>query len=309
MPKVLIAAPVHPVLMEALQRAGYTCELVLDITQEEAVESVGQYEGIITSTRLLIDRELLDRAQRLKFIGRMGSGMEIIDMPYAAQKGIICISSPEGNANAVAEHALGMLLGLSKQIIKSNQELQQGLWEREANRGFELEDKTIAIIGFGHAGSAFAHKLSVFNMQILAYDVNPNIIYPNYVKAQETMQRIYEEADIISYHVPASQENKYLFNDQFLGNFLKPIVLVNTSRGNVVDPLAVMHGLEKGKISKACFDVWETEPISKMNEQQKSVFNALMANENVLFTPHIAGYSHEALFKMSLVIAKKLKLA
>jgi D-3-phosphoglycerate dehydrogenase len=281
----------------------------LDITQEEALVSVGQYEGIITSTRLLIDRELLDRAQRLKFIGRMGSGMEIIDMPYAAQKGIVCVSSPEGNANAVAEHALGMLLGLSKQIIKSNQELQQGLWEREANRGFELEDKTIAIIGFGHAGSAFAHKLSVFNMQILAYDVNPNIIYPNYVKAQETMQRIYEEADIISYHVPASQENKYLFNDQFLGNFLKPIVLVNTSRGNVVDPLAVMHGLEKGKISKACFDVWETEPISKMNEQQKSVFNALMANENVLFTPHIAGYSHEALFKMSLVIAKKLKLA
>ncbi len=309
MPKVLIAAPVHPVLMEALQRAGYTCELVLDITQEEAVESVGQYEGIITSTRLLIDRELLDRAQQLKFIGRMGSGMEIIDMPYAAQKGIICVSSPEGNANAVAEHALGMLLGLSKQIIKSNQELYQGLWEREANRGFELEDKTIAIIGFGHAGSAFAHKLSVFNMQILAYDVNPNIIYPNYVKAQETMQRIYEEADIISYHVPASQENKYLFNDQFLRNFLKPIVLVNTSRGNVVDPLAVMHGLKKGKISKACFDVWETEPISKMNEQQKSVFNALMANENVLFTPHIAGYSHEALFKMSLVIAKKLKLA
>ena len=309
MPKVLIAAPVHPVLMEALQRAGYTCELVLDITQEEAVESVGQYEGIITSTRLHIDKELLDRAQELKFIGRMGSGMEIIDMPYAAQKGIICVSSPEGNANAVAEHALGMLLGLSKQIIKSNQELHQGLWEREANRGFELEDKTIAIIGFGHAGSAFAHKLSVFNMQILAYDVNPNIIYPNYVKAQETMQRIYEEADIISYHVPASQENKYLFNDQFLGNFLKPIVLVNTSRGNVVDPLAVMHGLEKGKISKACFDVWETEPISKMNEQQKSVFNALMADENVLFTPHIAGYSHEALFKMSLVIAKKLKLA
>jgi D-3-phosphoglycerate dehydrogenase len=309
MPKVLIAAPVHPVLMEALQRAGYTCELVLDITQEEAVESVGQYEGIITSTRLLIDRELLDRAQRLKFIGRMGSGMEIIDMPYAAQKGIVCVSSPEGNANAVAEHALGMLLGLSKQIIKSNQELQQGLWEREANRGFELEDKTIAIIGFGHAGSAFAHKLSVFNMQILAYDVNPNIIYPNYVKAQETMQRIYEEADIISYHVPASQENKYLFNDQFLGNFHKPIILLNTSRGNVVDPIAVLNGLKKGKIRKACFDVWETEPISKMNEQQKSVFNDLMANENVLFTPHIAGYSHEALFKMSLVIAKKLKLA
>jgi D-3-phosphoglycerate dehydrogenase len=309
MPKVLIAAPVHPVLTEALQRAGYTCEFVLDITQEEALVSVGQYEGIITSTRLHIDKELLDRAQELKFIGRMGSGMEIIDMPYAAQKGIICVSSPEGNANAVAEHALGMLLGLSKQIIKSNQELHQGLWEREANRGFELEDKTIAIIGFGHAGSAFAHKLSVFNMQILAYDVNPNIIYPNYVKAQETMQRIYEEADIISYHVPASQENKYLFNDQFLGNFLKPIVLVNTSRGNVVDPIAVLNGLEKGKISKACFDVWETEPISNMNEPQKSVFNALMANENVLFTPHIAGYSHEALFKMSLVIAKKLKLA
>ena len=309
MPKVLIAAPVHPVLTEALQRAGYTCESVLDITQEEALVSVGQYEGIITSTRLHIDKELLDRAQQLKFIGRMGSGMEIIDMPYAAQKGIICVSSPEGNANAVAEHALGMLLGLSKQIIKSNQELHHGTWEREANRGFELEDKTIAIIGFGHAGSAFAHKLSVFNMQILTYDTNPNISYPNYVKVQETMQRIYEEADIISYHVPASQGNKHLFNEQFLENFHKPIILLNTSRGNVVDPIAVLNGLKKGKIRKACFDVWETEPISKMNEQQKSVFNALMADENVLFTPHIAGYSHEALFKMSLVIAKKLKLA
>ena len=280
----------------------------LDITQEEALATVAQYEGIITSTRLHINKELLDQAHQLKFIGRMGSGMEIIDMPYAAQKGVVCVSSPEGNANAVAEHALGMLLGLSKQIVKSNKELHQGIWEREANRGFELEGKTIAIIGFGHTGSALAHKLSVFNMSILTYDTHRAISYPEYVKPQENMQHIYEVADIISYHVPASDENRHLFNEQVVGNFQKPIVLMNTSRGNVVDPMAVVHGLKNGRINKACFDVWETEPLSKMNEQQKQVFNALLANENVLFTPHIGGYSKEALFKMSLVIAKKLKL-
>jgi len=308
MPKVLIAAPVHTVLIAALEKAGYACMFALDITQEEALATVAQYEGIITSTRLHINKELLDQAHQLKFIGRMGSGMEIIDMPYAAQKGVVCVSSPEGNANAVAEHALGMLLGLSKQIVKSNKELHQGIWEREANRGFELEGKTIAIIGFGHTGSALAHKLSVFNMSILAYDTNQAIGYPDYVKAQENMQHIYEVADIISYHVPASDGNRHLFNEQVVGNFQKPIVLMNTSRGNVVDPMAVVHGLKNGRISKACFDVWETEPLSKMNEQQKQVFNALLANENVLFTPHIGGYSKEALFKMSLVIAKKLKL-
>ena len=308
MSKVLIAAPVHTVLIAALEKAGYACMFALDITQEEALATVAQYEGIITSTRLHINKELLDQAHQLKFIGRMGSGMEIIDMPYAAQKGVVCVSSPEGNANAVAEHALGMLLGLSKQIVKSNKELHQGIWEREANRGFELEGKTIAIIGFGHTGSALAHKLSVFNMSILAYDTHRAISYPEYVKPQENMQHIYEVADIISYHVPASDENRHLFNEQVVGNFQKPIVLMNTSRGNVVDPMAVVHGLKNGRINKACFDVWETEPLSKMNEQQKQVFNALLANENVLFTPHIGGYSKEALFKMSLVIAKKLKL-
>ena len=308
MPKVLIAAPVHTVLIAALEKAGYACMFALDITQEEALATVAQYEGIITSTRLHINKELLDQAHQLKFIGRMGSGMEIIDMPYAAQKGVVCVSSPEGNANAVAEHALGMLLGLSKQIVKSNKELHQGIWEREANRGFELEGKTIAIIGFGHTGSALAHKLSVFNMSILTYDTHRAISYPEYVKPQENMQHIYEVADIISYHVPASDENRHLFNEQVVGNFQKPIVLMNTSRGNVVDPMAVVHGLKNGRICKACFDVWETEPLSKMNEQQKQVFNALLANENVLFTPHIGGYSKEALFKMSLVIAKKLKL-
>lgn len=308
MPKVLIAAPVHAVLIAALEKAGYACMFALDITQEEALATVAQYEGIITSTRLHINKELLDQAHQLKFIGRMGSGMEIIDMPYAAQKGVVCVSSPEGNANAVAEHALGMLLGLSKQIVKSNKELHQGIWEREANRGFELEGKTIAIIGFGHTGSALAHKLSVFNMSILTYDTHRAISYPEYVKPQENMQHIYEVADIISYHVPASDGNRHLFNEQVVGNFQKPIVLMNTSRGNVVDPMAVVHGLKNGRINKACFDVWETEPLSKMNEQQKQVFNALLANENVLFTPHIGGYSKEALFKMSLVIAKKLKL-
>jgi D-3-phosphoglycerate dehydrogenase len=191
--------------------------------------------------------------------------------------------------------------------VKSNNELHQGIWEREANRGFELSGKTIAIIGFGHTGSALAHKLSVFNMTILAYDTNQAISYPDYVKAQEDMQHIYEVADIISYHVPASDENRHLFNEQVVGNFQKPIVLMNTSRGNVVDPEAVAIGLKKGKISQACFDVWEIEPLSKMNEHQKTLFNSLLADDRVLITPHIAGYSQEALYKMSLVLAQKLK--
>lgn len=304
--KVLIAAPVHPILIETLENSGYDCTVNEKIGQEEAKSFLQDCEGLVTSTRLHINKEIIDVAKQLKWIGRMGSGMEIIDVPYARAQGIACYSSPEGNSNAVAEHALGMLLSLNKKINKSSREVEQGLWKRTENRGVELEGKTIGIIGFGHTGSSFAKKLQGFELNILAYDKGTDKDIPTYVTQCDSLEHIYENADIVSFHVPLQADTKHYFNQSFVDKMVKDFVLVNTSRGEVVDTECLMGALQSGKVTGACLDVWEEEPISKMSDVSRSRLEKMVAFGQVIITPHIAGYSKEALYKMSKILVERI---
>lgn len=303
---MLITAPVHHILTDWLSANGYECVHYDKITQEEALISVKECVGIVTSTRLQINKELIDAAPQLRWIGRMGSGMEIIDVPYALSKGIACYSSPDGNSNAVAEHALGMLLSVNKRIYKSFSEVKEGKWLRNANRGIELDGKTVGIIGFGNTGSRFAKKLSGFDVKILAYDTQFERDVPAYVTMCDSLTPIYNQADVISFHVPLKEDTKHYFNDAFVEKVKKPFIFINTSRGSVADIQTIYNGLASGKISSACIDVWEEEPIEKMTIETRGVLDHISKMNNVVITPHIAGYSVEAIYKMSKSLLEKI---
>lgn len=304
--KVLIAAPVHPVLTAGLNELGYECHMHTDITQASAPALVAGCVGIVTSTRLQLDRELLDAATDLRWIARMGSGMEVIDLAYAHAKGVSCYSSPEGNCNAVGEHAVGMLLALVRRITWSHSEIGAGIWRRDENRGYELEGKTVGIIGFGHTGQAFAAKLRGFDVKILAYDKSPVEHVPPYVELCSSVASICEEADILSLHVSLQPDTVGYFNDAFLACMRKPFILINTSRGAVVNTRTLYNGIKSGKITGACLDVFEQEPITKGDKELRETIAELVFLPNVIATPHIAGYTHEALYKMSKVLLDKL---
>lgn len=304
--RVLIAAPVHNILVHGLAELGYECVTEEKINQQKAFTFIADCVGVITSTRLQLDKELIDAAPRLQWIGRMGSGMEVIDVEYTGQKNIVCYSSPEGNSNAVGEHALGMLLGLIRRIGWSNTEMINGIWKRDENRGTELEGKTIGIIGFGHTGAAFAHKLSGFDMRILAYDkYNPDCI-PPHIEECATMDMVHEEADIVSFHVPLQADTIHYCSGEFIKAMRKPFILINTSRGPVVDTLAVYEAMRMGKITGACFDVFEQEPLAAMKPDVHTAIEEMMQFPNFIATPHIAGYTHEALYKMSKTLLDKI---
>ena len=304
--KVLIAAPVHHILIDGLVAAGYVCEIQERITQESAFTLVADCVGIITSTRLQLDKSLIDAAPQLEWIGRMGSGMEVIDLQYATSKGIKCYGSPEGNCNAVGEHALGMLLSLARRIVTGHNEISNGIWRRDENRGIELEGKTLAIIGFGHTGRSFAQKLSGFNMHLMAYDKYNKEGFPPEVENCEDMGSVFEKADIVSFHVPLQTDTHHYFNSDFVASMKKPFILINTSRGRVVDTGALYQGVKANKITGACIDVFEYEPVTKMGGENGGQFRELLSLPQIVFTPHIAGYTFEALFKMSQVLLNKI---
>lgn len=303
--KVLIAAPVNKVLTEGLAALGYECVLQEEITQQKAFRHIADCVGVITSTRLQLNKELLDAAPHLQWIGRMGSGMEVIDLDYAASKGIVCYGSPEGNCNAVGEHAVGMLLALIRRITWSHTEIGAEIWRRDENRGLELEGKTIAIIGYGHAGAAFAKKLQGFDMRILVYDKKPIADAPAYVEVCD-LETIYKEADIVSIHVSLQPDTVNYFNDEFMAAMRKPFILINTSRGAVVNTRTLYNGIKSGKVIGACLDVFEHEPITKADKELRDTINELIFLPVVIVTPHIAGYTHEALYKMSKVLLDKI---
>jgi D-3-phosphoglycerate dehydrogenase len=307
--KVLIAAPVHPVLKDGLTDMGYECVPQIKITQAEAYGLLKDCVGVITSTRLQLDKALLDAAPLLRWIGRMGSGMEVVDVPYAQGKGIACYSSPEGNCNAVAEHALGMLLTLIRRIAWSGQEVARGMWKREENRGTELEGKTIGIIGFGHTGAAFAKKLQGFDMQIMAYDKYRTEEMPAYVTRCADVVRIQDEADIVSFHVPLQPDTVNYLDEGFISKMRKPFIVINTSRGKVADTYAIKNGLDGGKIIGACLDVLEQEPMDAMQPGLRELVTGMAVLPQVVLTPHIAGYTEEALYKMSKVLLQKINSA
>jgi D-3-phosphoglycerate dehydrogenase len=307
MRKVLVTDGVHPFLLEGLVALGFQCDYHPKIGLEQVRGMVSNYEGIIINSKVLMDKEMLDAGEKLEFVGRLGSGMEIIDLEYAAQKGIAIHGAPEGNCNAVAEHALGMLLALANNFLQGDRGVRQKNWQREKNRGFEIMGRTVGVIGFGHTGSQFAKKLSGMGVEILAYDKYKTDYTNNFEQVQETtLEDILANADIISLHLPFTPETKHLVNSDFLKKCKDGVILINTSRGNVAKTKDLIVGLKSGKVGGACLDVFENEKTATFSQTDHTMYNELYEFENVILTPHVAGWTKESLQRLAEVLLKKI---
>ena len=305
MKRILILDKAHPILEEKLLEAGFEIDLNPTITREELLEVISQYQALIVRSKLLIDKELIDRAENLKVIGRIGAGMDAIDVDYAEKKGIACINSPEGNRDAVGEHCLGLLLSLFNKICISDMQVRKGLWLREDNRGLEIKGKTIGIIGYGNMGRSFAQRLSGFDCRVIAYDKYKTNFSDEYAK-EVSLSTLFAESDILSLHTPLTEETRFMINKDFIQQFKKPFYLLNTSRGKVVNTKDLIEALNEGKILGAGLDVLEYEAFSNELQNTPSELQDLFSRNNVVLTPHVAGWTVESNYKLSYFLAKKI---
>ena len=306
--KILHIDSNHPLLWEQLEQASFNNEADFTSSKQEIEAKIENYHGIVIRSRFKIDKTFLDKATNLQFIARVGAGLESIDCDYATAKGIHLIAAPEGNANAVGEHAIGMLLSLFNNLNKANNEVKSGQWKREANRGHELEGKTIGIIGYGNMGKSFAKKLRGFDVTVLCHDILPNMGDVNAI--QVSLSELQERADVLSLHTPWTPETDKMVNEQFINAFVKPFWLINTARGKSVVTEDLVKALQNGKILGAGLDVLEYEKLSfeKLFEGEKpEAFTYLLEAENVLLSPHIAGWTFESHQKLAQVIVDKIK--
>ena len=299
--KVILLDTTHKHLINELNKKNVICHEEYSKSKDQIEKIIDQYDGIVIRSRFKIDKKFIRKAKNLKFIARAGSGLENIDVEFANEKNIKCINAGEGNKQAVAEHALGMILSLVNNIHISNNEIKNGKWKREENRGIELSEKTIGIIGFGNTGGAFVNLLENFNLKILVYDK-----YKIDYKYKTTLTKIYEEADFISLHIPLNKQNTNYLNEQFIEKMKKPFYLINTSRGKCVNNKALVKALRKNKILGTCLDVLEQEKSSFENIEKNQELDYLMNSRKTILTPHIAGWTKESYFKISKILSKKI---
>jgi len=308
MRKVLIIDTVHPLITDELTAMGFTCDQFSAFTREDYLKIIQQYEGIIIRSGIRLDREMLSAAVNLKFIGRVGSGLENIDTSFAASRNIHCLNSPEGNRDAVGEHATGMLLALMNNLIRADREVRQGQWNREKNRGREIKGKTIGIIGYGNMGSAFAQRLKGFEASVIAWDKYKQG-YSDGNVTESTMEELFAHADIVSLHVPLTEETRNMADDTFFNSFRKDIILVNTSRGPVVNTASLVRNLLSGRVSGAALDVleYEEDTLEGIAGSGSPNLAFLQSADNVVLSPHIAGWTQESNTRLGTVLVEKIK--
>lgn len=305
--KILHIDSNHPLLWDQLEKAGFSNETDFISSKEEVEKKIQNYNGIVIRSRFKIDKQFLDKAVNLQFIARVGAGLESIDCDYAQEKGVSLIAAPEGNRNAVGEHALGMLLSLFNKLNKADREVRSGHWNREANRGHELDGKTVGIIGYGNMGKSFAKKLRGFDVKVLCYDILENVGDEN--AKQVSLENLQKEVDVVSLHTPWTPETDKMINNDFILGFEKPFWFINTARGNSVITADLVDALKSGKILGAGLDVLEYEKLSfetLFEGEKPQAFEYLLQAGNVLLTPHIAGWTVESKEKLAQTIVDKI---
>lgn len=302
-PKILIVDDLHPVFKTQAQALGYEVDDRPKISREETMAVISEYAGIAVRTKFRIDQELMDAAPLLKFVARAGAGLDNIDQAYAASKNITLINAPEGNRDAVGEHAIGLLLALMNKFQSAGAKIRQGIWDREGSRGWELKGKTVGIIGYGFMGQSFAKKLAGFEVKVIAYDKYKTGFSDAYAK-EVSMEEIVKHSDVLSLHIPLTSETRQLVDEEYLFHFKKPIFFINTSRGEVVNTKAVLSAIKAQRILGAGLDVLEVEKFPALGTQ--NWYEELIATDQVILTPHVGGWTIDSYRKISEVLAEKL---
>lgn len=305
--RALITDDVHPLLIEGLEKNNYKVDFFPEISLDETRSMLDQYHGLVINSKIKADAEFLKKGKNLKWIGRLGSGMEIIDQDCAAKLGIKLINTPEANCQAVAEHALGMILCLFRNLLRADDQVRKNIWNREQNRGEELDGKTVGIIGFGHTGPAFAHLLEGFNVKILIFDKYRQLLeFKHRYEVVNDLRQLQASADLISLHLPLTPETKHLVDMTFIDSCRNSFYLINTSRGPVVNTVHLIEALRSGKIKGACLDVFENEQPERYNFEESAVYKELHNFDQVVLSPHIAGWTHQSKRKIAGQMLKKL---
>lgn len=305
-PSILIADEMHPSLFAMLTEVGFRYDYQPKITRMDLINQLGTFDGLIIRSKTSVNEELLSHAPNLRFIGRAGAGLDLLDMSAIERRGIRVFHAGAGNRDAVAEHTVGTLLALLINLLRADREVRQGIWDREGNRGYELGSLTVGIIGYGNNGQATARRLSGFGCRVLAYDKYRKH-YGDAFATESSLAVIMAEADVISLHIPLTTDTRHLINDGFVAQMAKPFYLINIARGEIVSLSAVVNGLESGKIRGACLDVLENEKLKTLTPDQQTAFDYLRGSDRVVLTPHIAGWTHESYVRINEVLVQQLK--
>jgi len=302
--RILIVDDLHPAFKEQAILMGYEVDDEPQITRQQTLERIADYDGIAVRTKFRIDAEIFAAAKNLKFVARAGAGLDNIDDNIALERNITLINAPEGNCDAVGEHATGLLLSLMNNFRRADHEIRNGVWDREGNRGYELKGKKVGIIGYGFMGQSFAKKLAGFEVEVMAYDKYKTGFSDAFAR-EVSMEEIVKHCDVLSLHIPLTAETKQMVDDEYFFHFKKPIFFINTARGEIVNVSAVLNAIKSGKILGAGLDVLQTEKFPALSEQ--AWYNDLISNEQVILTPHVGGWTFDSYRKISEVLAEKLK--